>query len=156
MKCRAIWFTAILLVGCTPQPLPTVIATPKDKLLEVTTSTYVKAEPIPGNKIRVSVTAPDKGLYIVNCNQDITTALFQKGSSVMVWGGVSAACLSPSIIIPAKATLGFTVDVSTRTDNPQANGPYQVQIYHVLSGYDIKSTPIPSELVTSNEFQLIP
>jgi hypothetical protein len=165
MKYQAIWFTAILLVACTRQNLPEVVATPNVKLPEITTSSYVKAEPMPGNKIRVSVTAPDKELYIVNCNQHITTALFQKGSREVAWGGASDACLSPSIIIPAKATLSFTVDVSAGADKSLKNGFYkpltndnfyQVQIYHVLSGSDLKSASIPSELVTSNEFQLIP
>jgi hypothetical protein len=108
MKYQAIWLTAILLVACTRQNLPEVVATPNVKLPKITTSSYIKAEPMPGNKISVSVTAPDKELYIVNCNQHITTALFQKGSREVAWGGASAACLSPSIIIPAKDTLSFT------------------------------------------------
>lgn len=120
---------------------------------------------MPGYKIRVSLTAPEKGLYIVNCNQAITVALFQKGSSNVAWGGFSNACLSQNIIIPAKATLSFTVDVSSGTDKAVKrrmyplltnNGFYQLQVYHVLSGYDLKSPSIPTKLITSNEFQLIP
>lgn len=152
----AIALTVLALTACTAQNPPAEVPAPKAALPEAISNTYVKAEPVPGGKIRVSITAPDQGLYIVNCNEHIVVALLERGSTSPVWGGASDACLSPSIIVPAKATLGFTVDVSTGAQKPLTAGFYRAQIYHVLSGHDLKSAPVPVEQVTSNEFQLVP
>jgi hypothetical protein len=70
-----------------------------EKAAAYATSSYVLAEPLPGRKLRISITAPDKSIYIVNCNEHIVVALFKKGSDIPVWGGASAACLSQNIVI---------------------------------------------------------
>jgi hypothetical protein len=40
------------------------------------TATYVSAQPLAGRKVRISISAKEKGLYIANCNEQITVALF--------------------------------------------------------------------------------
>jgi hypothetical protein len=102
-----------------------------------------------------AINAPDKALHIVNCNQYVVVALMRRDSNLPVWGGAPDACWSPSIIIPAKSTLSFAVEVSN-AEQPLTDEPYTIQVSPVPSGYDYKSPPIPIELVTSNEFRLLP
>jgi hypothetical protein len=120
------------------------------------TSTYVSAQPLAGRKVRISISAKERSLYIVNCNEQIVVALFRNGSNTSVWGGASAACLSQSIIVPARSTLSFIVHTADGAPDLDTGKPYKAQIYGVLRGLDVKSPKVPYQLVTSNEFKLIP
>jgi hypothetical protein len=157
MKILPILFSALVISGCMQKPVEQATIEPKAATTKtITSNTYVLAEPLPARKIRVSITARDKSIYIVNCNEHVVVALQKHDTGMLVWGGVSNACLSPSIIIPAKSTLSFIVDVSTGSQQPLDDGPYTLQLYGGVTGHDVRSTPIAIEWVTSNEFTLTP
>jgi hypothetical protein len=120
------------------------------------TATYVSAQPLAGRKVRISISAKEKSLYIANCNEQITVALFKNGSNIPVWGGASDACLSQSIIVPAKSTLSFIINTADGSPDLDIGKQYKAQIYDVHRGLDIKSPKIPYQLVTSHEFKLVP
>jgi hypothetical protein len=120
------------------------------------TATYVSAQPLAGRKVKISISAKEKSLYIVNCNEHIVVALFKNGSNSPVWGGASEACLSQSIIVPARSTLSFIVNTADGAPNLDTGKQYKAEIYGVLRGLDFKSPKIPYQLVTSREFKLIP
>jgi hypothetical protein len=120
------------------------------------TATYVSAQPLAGRKVKISISAKEKSLYIANCNEQITVALFKNGSNIPVWGGASEACLSQSIIVPARSTLSFIVNTAESAPDLDTGKQYKAQIYDVLSGLDFKSPKVPYQLVTSREFKLIP
>ncbi len=120
------------------------------------TNTYVLAQPLAGRKVRISISAKQRSLYIVNCNEHIVVALFKSGSNSPVWGGASDACLSPSIIVPARSTLSFIVNTADSAPDLDTGKQYKAVIYDVLRGLDFKSPKVPYRLVTSNEFKLIP
>jgi hypothetical protein len=119
-------------------------------------ATYVSAQPLAGRKVKISISTKEKSLYIVNCNEHIVVALFKNGSNIPVWGGASEACLSPSIIVPARSTLSFIVNTADSAPGLDTGKQYKAQIYGVLSGLDFKSPKVPYQLVTSREFKLIP
>jgi hypothetical protein len=119
-------------------------------------ATYVSAQPLAGRKVKISISANEKSLYIANCNEQITVALFKNGSNIPVWGGASEACLSQSIIVPARSTLSFIVNTAESAPDLDTGKQYKAQIYDVLSGLDFKSPKVPYQLVTSREFKLIP
>jgi hypothetical protein len=120
------------------------------------TATYVSAQPLAGRKVKISISTKEKSLYIVNCNEHIVVALFKYGSNIPVWGGASEACLSQSIIVPARSTLSFIVNTAESAPDLDTGKQYKAQIYDVLSGLDFKSPKVPYQLVTSREFKLIP
>jgi hypothetical protein len=124
--------------------------------LTYSTESYVLAEPVHGRNLKISISAKEKSLYIVNCNESITVALYKRGLENPVWGGSSNACLSQSIIIPAKSTLSFIVPTGENAPDLDTSTPYKAQVFHVLQGSSLKSPSVPLELVTSNEFKLIP
>lgn len=108
MKNFTVFLTA-LLAGCTVQDSqPASIPTPLFASAPAT-STNVLAEPLPGKRVKISVTANDNSLYIANCNEHIVVSLRAVGSPDLSCGGASNACLSQSIIVPAKATLSFVM-----------------------------------------------
>ena len=89
------------LIACS-QPTITSQSAITPQIIEVakpvyTTDSYVLAEALPNKKLRVSITAKDKSLYIVNCNQSIDVSLYALSQPEPIWGG-SDACLSPNII----------------------------------------------------------
>jgi hypothetical protein len=119
------------------------------------TATYVSAQPLAGRKVRISISAKEKSLYIANCNEQITVALLKNGSNIPVWGGASDACLSQSIIVPARSTLSFIVNTADGSPDLDTGKQYKAQIYDVHRGLDVKSPKVPYQLVTSGEFKLI-
>jgi hypothetical protein len=116
--------------------------------LTYSTKSYVLAEPVHGRNLKISISAKEKNLYIANCNQFIVVALYKRGSENPVWGGSSNACSSQSIIIPAKSTLSFIVPTGENAPDLDTSTPYKANVFGVFQ--------VPRELVTSNEFKLIP
>ncbi len=155
MKIFAISLLLLTLVACSKpaQEAPTVEQAPKQATYS--TTTRVLAEPLPGRNLKISISAAEKSLYIVNCNEHIVVALMAKGSDVPVWGGVSNACLSQSIIVPAKSTLSFTIAIAETAPDFDASATYTAQVFGVHQGLDVRSPPVPHEHVTSNEFKWI-
>jgi hypothetical protein len=147
---------ALSLVACSKpaQQVPVVESTPKPMVYS--TTSQVLAEPLPGRNLKISITAKEKSLYIVNCNEHIVVALYAVNSNVPVWGGVSNACLSQSIIVPANSTLSFNIPIGEIEPVLATDITYKAQVFGVLQGLDVKSPPVPLEMVTSNEFKLIP
>jgi hypothetical protein len=153
-------YLAIILItfmaGCTRQaPQPVSIPTAPTKAARET-STNVLAEPLPGRKVKISVTANDGSLYIINCNEHIVVSLREVGSPDIAWGGVSNACLSQSIIIPSKATLSFVVSLNNGSPELDTSKRYTAIVGGAHPVADIRSTPTPIERMTSNVFKIIP
>jgi hypothetical protein len=146
----------ILLSACAKSDRDMPPIREAEKAVPYSTSSYVLAEPLPGRKLKISITAPDKSIYIVNCNEHIVVALFKKGSDIPVWGGLSNACLSQNIIVPAKSTLSFVIPIGERAPDLALDISYTAQIFHVLTASDLKSPDVSSDLITSNEFKLKP
>jgi hypothetical protein len=154
MKAFVTTLFLLVLVGCS-NPANKSQQKPAQPLT-YSTESYVLAEPVHGRNLKISVSAKEKSLYIVNCNELIVVALYKHGSNNPVWGGLSPACLSPSIIVPAKSTLSFIVPTGENAPVLDTSTAYKAQVFHVLQGLDVKSPSVPLELVTSNEFKLIP
>jgi hypothetical protein len=144
----------LVLVGCS-NPASKSQQKPA-QTLTYSTESYVLAEPVHGRNLKISVSAKEKSLYIVNCNELIVVALYKHGSNNPVWGGSSNACLSPSIIVPSKSTLSFIVPTGENAPVLDTSTPYKAQVFHILQGLNVKSPSVPLELLTSNEFKLIP
>jgi hypothetical protein len=144
----------LVLVGCSN---PASKSQQKSaQPLTYSTESYVLAEPVHGRNLKISISAKEKSLYILNCNEFIVVALYKHGSKNPVWGGSSNACLSQSIIVPAKSTLSLIVPTGKNAPDLDTSTPYKAQVFHVLQRLDVKSPSVPLELVTSNEFKLIP
>lgn len=160
-----------LLPACTPnqpeamanhEPATSNTAFPNSSAAKAASmsSTYVSAEPLSGRRIKVSVTAQDKTLYIRNCNGAIAPSLINAQTKDPVWGGVSDACLSADIVIPKGETLTFVTHIND--DNLPLDVAYKVVI-GALS-YDSFEEASKSDKVgeldisqqTSNEFKLLP
>jgi hypothetical protein len=163
MKLYSLLSLCIALTACTQTtPPPTTAETTAEKSREsapaITSYSYVSVKPLPGRSFEISITARDKPLFIVNCNYKITWSLNESKATngVPVWGGVSNACLSQSLIIPAHHTLTFTDGVTKESPALPSNGPYQLQIYGALTDIDLKSPPVNVELMTSQPFYVIP
>ena len=123
-------------------------------------STYVSAEPLSGRRIKVSVTAKDKTLYIRNCNGAIAPSLINAQTKDPVWGGVSDACLSADIVIPKGETLTFVTHIND--DNLPLDQSYKAVIgalsydsFEEASKSD-KAAELDISQQTSNEFNLLP
>lgn len=95
------------------------------------TSSVVRAEALPGRKVRVSITARDAGLSIGNCNRHVVVMLLAHPSGERVWGGESDACLSPPIIVPERATLGFEVVLDEGAAGLDPDVPYRARVLGV-------------------------
>jgi hypothetical protein len=153
MKAFVTTLFLLVLVGCSN---PASKSQQKPAQPTYPTKSYVLAEPVQGRNLKISISAKEKSLYIVNCNELIVVALYKHGSNNPVWGGSSPACLSQSIIVPAKSTLSFIVPTGENAPDLDTSTSYKAQVFHVLQGLNIKSPSVPLELVTSNEFKLIP
>jgi hypothetical protein len=154
MKAFVTTLFLLVLVGCS-NPASKSQQKPAQPLT-YSTESYVLAEPVHGRNLKISISAKENSLYIVNCNKLIVVALYKHGSNNPVWGGSSPACLSQSIIVPAKSTLSFIVPTGENAPVLDTSTPYKAQVFHVLQGLDFKSPSVPLELATSNEFKLIP
>ena len=148
-------FLAAFLAGCTNQ----LSQTPSGSVAQVTappaTSTNVLAEPLPGRKVRISVSATEHSLFIVNCNEHIVVSLKPAGSSQTAWGGATNACLSQSIIIPAKATLSFVITLDDGSPPLDPTVSYTALVGGVHASPDIRSPQVPPDRMTSNSFKLL-
>lgn len=139
------------------QPKPsastqTPIATPK-----YTSSSYVLAEPLPNKKLKISITAKDKTLYIINCNEDIPVSLYESKTRKYVWGGITNDCLSRPIIIPKLATLSFEFPIRYEDKQLDFTTNHIAGVGSIYDNPDFsKSKPVAKEKVISNEFKLIP
>jgi hypothetical protein len=154
MKAFVTTLFLLVLVGCSN---PAIKSQQKPaQPLAYSTESYVLAEPMPGRNLQISISAKVKSLYIVNCNELIVVALYKHGSDNPVWGGSSPACLSPSIIVPAKSALSFIIPTGENASVLDTSTPYKAQVFHVLQRLDVQSPSVSLELVTSNEFKLIP
>ncbi len=152
MKHLLVCFLMTSLISCTgraPQPEPTAA---EESGSAYTTNTLILAEPIPGKKLRISISAKDSSLYIANCNEHIVVSLLTKNSTVPTWGGASDACLSQSIIIPRGSTLSFLIEAPELS----TEAIYTARVSGIHLGLDVKSPQHPPELTLSNEFRLLP
>ena len=152
MKHLFVCFLMTFLISCTDQTSQPETSAPEESSPAYSTNTLVLAEPLPGKRVRISISARDSSLYIVNCNEHIVVSLLTKNSDVPAWGGATNACLSQSIIIPHKSTLSFVVtapDLGTDTI-------YMARVGGIHRGLDVRSPPYQPELTLSNEFQLRP
>jgi hypothetical protein len=154
MKAFVTTLFILILVGCSS--LASKSQQKPAQPLTYSTESYVLAEPVHGRNLKISIFAKEKSLYILNCNELIVVALYKHGSKNPIWGGSSPACLSQSIIVPAKSTLSFIVPTGENAPDLDTSTPYKAQVFHVLQGLDVKPPSVPLELVTSNEFKLIP
>ena len=111
---------------------------------------------LPGRSLQFILTARDAPLYIVNCNQHIAPSLFQAESGKHVWGGVTDACLSQNIIVPANTSLSFTTVITENENEPLGGKPLFARVSGVLTGPDLQSAPVDSKALTSDTFQLLP
>jgi len=145
-----------LLTGCARHDSPSSSSRPPMSETALQTSTNVLAAPLPGRRVKVSVTAGDGSLYIVNCNEHIVVSLRAVGASHISWGGASDACLSQSIIIPAKATLSFVVELNNGSPELDTAVQYTALVSGVHQSADIRSPQVPIERMTSNAFKIIP
>jgi hypothetical protein len=155
MKYVAALLTA-LLVGCANQDSPHPNAPPVRAAAAYETTTNVLAEPLSGRRVKISVTAHDDSLYIVNCNEHIVVSLMAVGSQDVAWGGASNACLSQSIIIPAKATLSFVIALNDGSPELDTSVSYTAFVGDVHQSSDIRSPQVAVERMISNSFKLIP
>lgn len=154
MKYLATLFIA-LVAGCSNQDPHAVSAPAPAPAIETTTN--VLAEPLPGRKVMISVTANDESFYIANCNQHIVVTLHAVGSPDISWGGESDACLSPSIIIPAKATLRFVISPNDGSPELDTSLSYTAHVRGARrQSSNTPSASVPTESMTSNPFKLIP
>ena len=152
MKHLFLCFLMTFLISCTDQTSQPETSAPEESSSAYSTNTLVLAEPLPGKRVRISISARDSSLYIVNCNEHIVVSLLTKSSDVPAWGGATNACLSQSIIIPHKSTLSFVVtapDLGTDTI-------YMARVGGIHRGLDVRSPQYEPELTLSNEFQLRP
>ncbi|SIR15692.1 hypothetical protein SAMN05421546_0016 [Solilutibacter tolerans] len=152
MKHLLVCFLGAFLISCTdraPKPEPVVAEQSRPVY---STSSLVLAEPVPGKKLKISISTKDSSLYIVNCNEHIVVSVLTNNSTVPAWGGASNACLSQSIIIPRGSTLSFIVtlpDLETDT-------VYTARVGGIHQGPDVRSPQYAPELTLSNEFKLLP
>ena len=152
MKHLFLCFLMTFPISCknhTPQPETFAL---EESSPAYSTNTLVLAEPLPGKRVRISISARDSSLHIVNCNEHIVVSLLTKNSDVPAWGGATNACLSQSIIIPHKSTLSFVVtapDLGTETI-------YRARVGGIHRALDVPSPQYEPELTLSNEFQLKP
>lgn len=164
MKMHATALLFLLLAACA-RPGDTAAsaeaaapaATPATAAVPAPTSTsLVLAEPLPGWRVKVSITARDTPLSITNCNQHVVVALMREGSDVPIWGGESDACLSPAVIVPAQATLSVIVDIDASATGVDTATPYRAHVFGVLQGAQPDAPPVPHAQATSQPFQLLP
>ena len=156
-------FTPVPLLAClvacaapadpAPRTLPQTSAPPASS---PASGSLVRAEPLPGRRLKVSITAPDSSVSIGNCNQHIVVTLLRAPADVVAWGGESDACLSPPIIVPARATLSFVVSVAGGGAPLQAGATYRARVLHVVQGIDPASAQVADDQVTSEAFALLP
>ena len=152
MKHLFLCFLMTFPISCknhTPQPETFAL---EESSPAYSTNTLVLAEPLPGKHVKISISARDSSLHIVNCNEHIVVSLLTKNSDVPAWGGATNACLSQSIIIPHKSTLSFVVtapDLGTETI-------YRARVGGIHRALDVPSPQYEPELTLSNEFQLKP
>lgn len=152
MKHLLLYFAMTFLISCSgPAPQPAPAAIEKNGPAYATNS-LILAEPLPGKKVRISISAKDSSLYIVNCNEHIVVSLLTRNSNVPAWGGASDACLSQSIIIPRGSTLSFLVEVPELG----TEAIYAARVNGIHRGQDVKSPQFAPELTLSNEFRLLP
>ena len=144
------------LCGCARSNAPAPTASMPAGEPAPQTSTNVLAEPLPGKRVRISITAKDESLCIVNCNEHIVVSLRAVGAPHIAWGGASDACLSPSIIVPARATLSFVVAPDNGSSELDTSLRYTALVGGVRQAADIRSPPVPLDRMTSNAFKLIP
>ena len=145
-----------ILAGCSRYDSPSPGSPPTRSETALQSATNVLAEPLPGRKVKISVTARDESLYIVNCNEHVVVSLRAVGAPHISWGGVSNACLSQSIIIPANATLSFVVELSDGSPELDTTVRYTALVGGVHQSTDIRSPQVPIERMTSNAFKIIP
>ncbi|AUX90491.1 hypothetical protein EGK58_012875 [Acinetobacter variabilis] len=145
-----------ILAGCSRYDSPSPCSPPSKSETAFQSATNVLAEPLPGRKVKISVTARDESLYIVNCNEHVVVSLRAVGAPHISWGGVSNGCLSQSIIIPAKATLSFVVELSDGSPELDTTVRYTALVGGVHQSADIRSPQVPVERMTSNSFKIIP
>lgn len=148
------------LIACS-QPTITSQSAITPQIIEVakpvyTTDSYVLAEALPNKKLRVSITAKDKSLYIVNCNQSIDVSLYALSQPELIWGG-SDACLSPNIIIPKGVTLSLEITIKGERKPIDFTSNYNIVVHSIYETPDFPNAiPVAYEKVTSNTFKLLP
>lgn len=167
MKKSLILFTTLplFLVACSsPTPINSQAnalskAEVKSEVLPkpITSNSYVLAEPLPNKRLKISITAKDKNLFIVNCNQAITVSLYEARTKKHVWGGMTNDCLSQPIIIPNRATLSFEFPLTYEEKPLDFTTDYVAVVHSIYDKNDFpKSKPIVTEKATSNTFKLLP
>jgi hypothetical protein len=147
---------ACLLAGCavaddaTPQPdAPPAAA--------VAAASLVRAEALPGGRLRVSITAREDSLSIANCNRHIVVTLLTGSSGETVWGGESDACLSPPVIVPERATLGFEVVLGAGASGLDRAAPYRARVLGVsMTTGESSSRALTDDEATSGLIRLLP
>lgn len=161
----------LCLLGCS-QPTPTnsqANALPKSEVKNeilpkpLTSNSYVLAEPLAGKKVKISITAKDKSLFIVNCNEHIMNAIYDTQKPNALTQMTSDACRSDDVAIPAYATLSFVSDYSNSYDVDgkkivlPTDKTYYVKVANInQKDKNYRNVPLSETDITSNEFQLLP
>ena len=155
-KPSTIFLATIFTMNLLACSQPTVAPTTTQPTPTYTTTSHVLAEPLPNKKVKISITAKEKSLFIVNCNEHITVALVEIGKTVPVWGGTSDACRSTDIVIPQGATLSFITTINDETQPLDVTKTYQAQIFHLGYNPQVTTKRISTADITSNPFKLLP
>lgn len=153
----------LCLLGCS-QPTPTnsqANALPKTEVKNdvlpkpMTSTSYVLAEPLAGKKVKISITAKDQDLYLVNCNAYIGINLIDKNNPNNNWGEVTNSCRSQDLIIPKGTTLTFERQITESHFPVNMNVTYQAST--ALSyNPNLRHHEISDEKRLSNPFKLLP
>lgn len=123
---------------------------------KIMSNSYILAEPLPNKKVKISITAKDKDLYIANCNNVIAPALVEKDSEKIVWGGVSDACKSPDIVIKKGTSYEFIETIHDKDASLSLNKYYQVRILPLNDSWENPHATLPNSAKTSQVFKLLP
>ena len=145
-----------ILAGCARYDSPSPGSPPSRSETALQSATNVLAEPLPGRKVKISVTARDESLYIVNCNEHVVVSLRAVGAPHISWGGVSFGLLSQRIIFPATAKLSFVLELCVGSPELDTTVRYTALVGGVHQSADIRSPQVPVERMTSNSFKIIP
>lgn len=127
----SIALVACLLGACAPRQdaSPTPVEAPEPAA--GAPSDLVRAEALPGRRVRLWISAHEPSLSIDNCNRHIVVTLVEDRSGDAVWGGESDACLSPPIIVPERATLSFVVAPGEGGASLSPDAAYRVRVVGV-------------------------
>lgn len=161
----------LILLGCS-QPTPVnsqANALPKAEVKSevlpkpITSNSYVLAEPLAGKKVKISIMARDKSLFIVNCNEHIMNAIYDTQKPNALTQMTSNACRSDDVVIPAYATLSFVSDYSDSYDVDgkkivlPTDKTYYVKVANInQKDKNYRNVPLSETDITSNEFKLLP